>query len=146
MPEKNSTTSTERQVSSLGGVLNVDSTTLWAPERSEPVIHTSTSGSELAFALSCVQDPSGSEIHIFVPETSKDPLNRSALLARLVCHVLVARMPDQGLPDLCESIGDIYSFYRDRSASHSPLLTQRQEVRAKLGHAYERPEFEIAEE
>lgn len=52
------------------------------------------------------------------------------LLARLVCHAIISKIPDKGLPELCESLGHMIEFYGARQPtvprviSHQPLTAR----------------------
>lgn len=66
-------------------------------------------------------------------------------MLRVVCHYLLDRMPDESIPELCESFGRIYDFYSTRP-TNVPSLPLRQSIRARRGQVQERPEFVIDEE
>ena len=38
-----------------------------------------------------------------------------SILPRILCHALVTRMPEEGLPELCSTLGEMYKFYADRN-------------------------------
>jgi hypothetical protein len=65
---------------------------------------------------------------------------------RLLCHYLLNQIPDEGLPELCESIGQIYEFHFSTATAYTPPKFETRSVRAKRGRAYERPEFSLADE
>lgn len=116
----------------------------WVLKDSEIV--TSTSDQEPAWEISLVEDPTGLKCQISVQETADNLLNPKSLLARLACHVVVTRIPEEGLGELCESVGDIYSYYRSRIPSRLSLPPARQSIPARLTQPYQVPGFEIAEE
>ena len=67
-------------------------------------------------------------------------------VARILCHVLVGEVPDQGIPDLLETIAEVADFYWQRTRL-PPQIEEAPQVRpAELGRAYERPEFHASEE
>jgi hypothetical protein len=79
------------------------------------------------------------------PETALEPENNEAMRWRFVCHYLVDLLPDDALPELCDRIKDIFEFYTPVNPS-VPSLPSTQRVRARIGEAYERPAFHVAEE
>lgn len=78
--------------------------------------------------------------------TAKRPVWSEDLQIRLLCHVLINRIPDKGLPELCESLGRMYEFYNTPNLNELPALPERRQIRGKIGRAYERPGFSIADE
>jgi len=76
-------------------------------------------------------------------ERVNDPLS---FFTRFLCHLFVSNIPRQGLPELCESLQDIYLYYQTPFTKEPSLLTQSERLPGKLGRTYERPEFQIAEE
>lgn len=68
------------------------------------------------------------------------------LLQRIVCHLLVSRIPGEGLPELCQSVGEIYEYYKSRSLIPPALPPPHQEIPARQGKSYERPTFYASEE
>ena len=61
----------------------------------------------------------------------------------LVCHWLVDRIPREGLVELAESLGSIYSFYQTRNLPARHLLPSKTRVKAVVRDAMERPPFEL---
>lgn len=67
------------------------------------------------------------------------------IIHRLLCHFLIDRIPDEGLPELVESVGGIYEFYQ-LPAPTPALLPQHRSVSGEISRSYERPPFQIEEE
>ena len=67
---------------------------------------------------------------------------------RLICHVLTNWMPDEALPELGETLGEMYQFYRDRRIEQGSArrLTHFANVDVEVLEPVERPLFQIAEE
>ena len=147
MPDEDSITSTGRQADFSSGALQTGSTKPWDLNLPETISHTCGADSDLALFLT--EHYSSTQIstigHASNQEKAGETQNPLVLFTRLLCHGLVARIPDQGLPELCESMGNIYEFYWGRLASQ-PTLLPEEKFQARLGQAYERPGFEIAEE
>lgn len=75
-----------------------------------------------------------------------EPYEVEAHRVRVICHVLVDRLPNAALPELVESLGDMFRFYRDRLAHTAALAEPPRQVRARVAASYDRPTFQIEEE
>lgn len=64
---------------------------------------------------------------------------------RFLCHVLVERLPQDGLEEAFVTLRDMYEFYATRSKVNA-LPSAPQKLPAKQGKSYERPSFHIEEE
>lgn len=73
-------------------------------------------------------------------------LHIDQLLQRIVCHLLVSRIPEEGMLELCDSVGGIYEYYKSRSLVAPALPPPHQEIPARQGKSYERPTFYASEE
>ena len=80
-----------------------------------------------------------------VRTTAGPPQYDQSVFMRAVCHYLLTKMPDEGLPDVCRSIADAYEYYLQPPRSLRSFDVHRS-VKAKSGRTYERPPFPIAEE
>lgn len=153
MPEKDSTTSTGKLVGFLSGVSSHGSIRQWDRIPSEIIIETSGAEGVLGFVEgeqlqegSFTIDLGNYFASASAQETAKWSMNLSAEKARLLCHVLVDRIPDQGLAELCDSVSDILRFHQGQWISNLQLLPSTKTIRARLGQSYERPKIEIAED
>jgi hypothetical protein len=83
-----------------------------------------------------------------VVRTSAFPVQYDrSIFVRALCHYLLTRLPDDGLPDVCRSIVDAYEYYaQPPRALNSYEVHKLQPIKAKAGRTYERPSFPIAEE
>lgn len=96
----------------------------------------------------CGTTAAGDFQHTMVVRTSAcPPQDDWSVLMRALCHYLLTKIPDDGLPEICRSIVDTYEYY-----TQPPRLLKGYEVhklqavKAKAGRTYERPSFPIAEE
>ena len=64
--------------------------------------------------------------------------------SRLFCYIVLGRLPDQALPDICDFLRDIYSTYLPVPPRQLPPLAEK--FKAKLGRVFTRPEFHAEEE
>jgi len=64
---------------------------------------------------------------------------------RILSHVLVNQIPDEGLGEVCENLRNAWDFYRLRP-SPPPLPAVVHAQPAQLAGAYERPVFQASEE
>ena len=62
---------------------------------------------------------------------------------RILCHILIERIPRQGIPELYETLKDIHEFYSTQSEQERALLPQPQQVKGRLGAPTVRPEFPV---
>lgn len=86
--------------------------------------------------------------HTMIVRTATCPpqMDRSVFM-RAVCHYLLSKLPDDGLPDVCRSIADAFEYYAQTPKALSGYNLQKlQPIKAKPGRTYERPPFPIAEE
>lgn len=74
-----------------------------------------------------------------------NPEDRLKLALRRVCHLLLDRIDDKGLQDVCQSLAEFYVYYRPTEQSQ-PLLPETRKQRAKnVSHSVS-PGFVIEEE
>lgn len=82
-----------------------------------------------------------------VPTSSKGAEFPAELLLRLMCHVLVDRIPDGGLPELCETGKELFEFYSLREGRAKPALPAGEApVVGTVVRTYERTPFTLEHE
>jgi|CXWL01.1.fsa_nt_gi hypothetical protein len=81
-----------------------------------------------------------------VTDLARWTLTQRVGVAKLLCHKIIERIPDQGVPELCETMAEIYDHHRKHAKYQQKTLPFPQTVQAQLGKTYERPGFQIAEE
>jgi hypothetical protein len=66
----------------------------------------------------------------------------------MACHVLADQVPDEGLPELCETANELLEFYTQRALkTGGPALPgKRTPVVGTVVKTFERPVFSIQEE
>ena len=70
-----------------------------------------------------------------------------ALMLRFACFYLVSIMPDEGIPELYETLSEMHEFYNTRIQEDKPLLLpQPKKIQATIGKSIVRPEFSIESE
>jgi hypothetical protein len=79
-------------------------------------------------------------------EAPTEALIYPQIVQRVLCHYLLARVPPEGLHEVCETIGEIYSHYTRLAERKLALPPVYRQSRAKHGEKYERPTFYAAEE
>jgi hypothetical protein len=67
------------------------------------------------------------------------------LKLRLLSTVLLAQMPDTGMPEVCESLAHLYSYYLPCKGTQV-ISRQQQEAPARYGVSYVRPSFGISDD
>lgn len=86
-------------------------------------------------------------VDVLVPnETSEEVSSPAASFARYVCHLLIDRLPNRAIPELCESMGRIYEFYRDIPEQRPALPLSRRTRTVRIAQRRERPPFHVEEE
>jgi hypothetical protein len=84
---------------------------------------------------------------VSVPTSSKGAEYPAEVLLRIVCHALVDRIPDAGLPELCETANELLEFYSLReSRAKAALPAGEAPVVGTIVRTYERTPFTIQEE
>lgn len=87
------------------------------------------------------------EHHILVRTTAEPTrFDQQSIFLKVLCHYLLNKIPDEGLPEMCRSMAEVFDYY-----VRAPRLVKGHEakqlsVKAKTGQKYERPAFPIAEE
>lgn len=77
------------------------------------------------------------------PHETAGTINYGSVISRLLCHVLVNRIPDEGLIELCETLSQIQDFYSDRREPPPPLLPET--VRGRVACTTTSPPFAFEE-
>ncbi len=68
-------------------------------------------------------------------------------MLRVLCHVLINCLPEEGLPTLYENLTDLHSFYKDRSIHVlAPAPALNQNVRVNVGRTLSTQPFDISED
>ncbi len=92
------------------------------------------------------QGASGSLAHrISFPETERQAEHAEAFRLRILCHVLIDLIPDEGLKEACNSMKEFVEFYRQPESPHFPFSNNRK-VEAEFGKKYTRPPFQLTTE
>jgi hypothetical protein len=68
------------------------------------------------------------------------------VLRRLLCHAIIAHLPENALSEASESLAGIYEYYRTLPPIQLPALPALAPVQAKWGERYESPTFRIDED
>jgi hypothetical protein len=72
---------------------------------------------------------------------------RQEIILRMVAHFLVNRLPGNALPEVCETMADIFEYHVSRANYLNAAQAPTQElIKANVGTIYERPAFGLAEE
>lgn len=147
MQSKYSMVSTKKLGGYSAGALSPNFTTLWDPKQAVDVFQ--GLGGQTSFLLGLSETFPGANITHFVSldvtATAESPALERAR-QRLISYLLVSRLPDEALPELCETLGDMYEFYSAHPHTPPALPSPTREIRARLGEKYERPEFYASEE
>jgi hypothetical protein len=66
-------------------------------------------------------------------------------IARLFCHAVLQKLPDNALSEAVESLAQIFEFYSSNNAPMPPKLPA-QAISARWGQGYVRPIFPVDED
>ena len=69
-----------------------------------------------------------------------------AVLARLLCHAVMGRLPDAGIPELAEALIQMMDYYSYDYQPERKLLPGRKTVPVREGRSFIRPLGQLAEE
>lgn len=95
----------------------------------------------------CTPTGAGTFSHFitFQPQrTTLSPEDARKVVARLLCHVILSRLPDEALTELCESLADLYFFYK-----RPPIPAKLPEIiayPAKMGESVTRAPINLEDE
>lgn len=84
-------------------------------------------------------------VRFLVDTTSREATCPQNFVWRLFCHFLVNQIPDHGLPELTNSLADLYEFY-----SHRPTVAELPPPISvhpvEVVESYDRPPFHVTED
>ena len=120
--------------------------TQWNP----PSPETETTGDDKFWEFFWKFSQSGLEtLHLWnsvIQETSEKSFDQESFINRILCHIVINRIPDKGLPDLIDSLKDVYQFHQNLGDS-SPVyqLETAGPIQAHIVSQYEREPFTYEE-
>ena len=143
------TLSTGRPGDYSAGTLRTDSTRRWSPALSIDL--PANLGGSPTVTIAWSQDlQTGRLAHIVTfeaQETQGIPkLDLRQVVRRVICHLLVATLPDEALPEVCDALRDLYLFYSAPPLQLELQSTPPQRVTANPGKTYDRPDLQVTEE
>jgi len=98
------------------------------------------------FGWQC-QMPGASFDHGVVLGTHSGVLRRDEdILRRLVCHYILSTIPNEGLPEVFQSLLDYRSYYLEENFRRPALPPAQDVVKAKWARTYDRPAFGVVGE
>jgi hypothetical protein len=77
-------------------------------------------------------------------QTTVTPENTNAIVMRLVCHMILSRLPDDALSEASESLADMYFFYKTPPALPGPHHVTS--YPAKMGESVMRAPLHLGDE
>jgi hypothetical protein len=78
--------------------------------------------------------------------TTGEPELSEGDVKRLLCHVLIQHLPEEGLSEAFESLSDMYTFYLMPAPPMKTLAEPAKTGRGRISEAVVRPVFPISEE
>ena len=153
MSKTDSTTSTEKLVDFLSGALRQSSIKQWDPAPPGSSFAFSSEEFDLDLIATTSTEGEGDIISVALPsdvttimDLARWTLTQRIGIAKLLCHKIVEHIPDQGVPELCETMAEIYGHHRKHAEYQQKALPFPLTVQAQPGKTYERPGFQLAEE
>lgn len=73
------------------------------------------------------------------------PKYQASVVFRILCHYLVDAVPDNGVPEMLDSVVSLFEYYRVPSQT-VVVGPERKQLPASLGKVYQSPTFHIPEE
>ncbi len=141
MSLKDSTDLIQRKESFSDGVSMKNFMTQWDPHPPEAE---TTTGNEKIWEFFWKSRESGLEDLYFgntvIQETSEKKCSEQELfLNRILCHLVVNRIPDECLPDLIDSLKDVYQFHQNwAGSSQVRQLETTDPIQAQIVSEYDR--------
>ena len=139
---------TERQGTSLDGVLPSNFTSPWSPElpsiNSIDITISVTMTTANVFTVQNVLRDLFAMNSVITSTEAESPQSR---LTRYMCHRVIDRIPEQGLQELSESLSNMWRFYSQHPNVGTPALPlPARKLSAKRGKTYQRPDFSLTSE
>lgn len=75
--------------------------------------------------------------------TSSEPEPPESFQIRVICHLLLSQIPEQGMAEALESLFEMRQFYRTPPAQVY-AQTEPASIPARQGTEYVRPEFQVS--
>jgi hypothetical protein len=95
-----------------------------------------------------LRDTSGANLfvgfHLF--GTFDEPKIPDPVLRKLLCHVLVEQLPENGLAEAVESLTGIYEYYRDQPKYLPEVPARLPSISGRITGEYVRPVAPLTEE
>lgn len=79
-------------------------------------------------------------------ETGEELQEPVSTVARFLCHLLIERMPDRGLPELCQSMAEFFEFYSQAPSSRLMLPGRQDRVQGVVREVRSTAPFRIPED
>lgn len=74
-----------------------------------------------------------------IQETSEKSFDQESFINRILCHIVINRIPDKGLPDLIDSLKDVYQFHQNfGDFPHMRQLETTATLQAQIVSQYDR--------
>jgi len=70
-------------------------------------------------------------------------MSQHEAMARVICHIYVARMPARSLQELYQTLQDMYEFYHETPVPEQKFLPQPKEIKGQITTSTVRPDFAV---
>ena len=88
----------------------------------------------------------GAEFAHRVTTTTQASEDAPSIVLRVLCHVLINCLPEEGLPELYESLTDLHDFYKNKAIHLLPPAPVQKNVPVNVSRVFTSQPFDISEE
>lgn len=88
----------------------------------------------------------GAEFAHAVTTTAEAADYAPSIVLRVLCHVLINCLPDEGLPVLYETLTDFHDLYKNRSLHALPPGPAQKSVPVHVGRVFTTQPFDVSED
>jgi hypothetical protein len=92
------------------------------------------------------QDVPGAEFAHRVTTTAEAAEYAPSIVLRVLCHVLINCLPEEGLPELYETLNDFHTFYGNRMIHVLPPGPIQKSVPVNVSRVFTSQPFDISED
>ncbi len=75
--------------------------------------------------------------------TAERHVDKQEAIQRILCHYIIELIPKQGIPELVDTLRNIYEFYSPVDERTIEYLAPPKQVKARLGTTTLRPDFSV---
>lgn len=143
MPQQPLTTSTISRTGCFDGVSEIPSTQPWSQRPLHSSIDDETSAGFEGYHIKVTGGPVEMALSTSTSLYEETPQEK---ICRIACLLSIQYLPPQALPELLESIVQMFEFYSENGANKAPRLTQPVRIKPKISPKIVHPTFSLDDE